>query len=275
MFCMSMSVKENNNNFNSFSVWVLLLLCILLLTFSTSDFLAFFILFEGSLIPIFLLILGWGYQPERVPASNFLLFYTLTASLPLLLALLKIQSSLQSLDFSVLISLGGGFSSLVFLAVSVAFLVKIPLYLIHLWLPKAHVEAPVAGSMILAGVLLKLGAYGIIRVYSFIFFELKGFSLVFASITLVGGVISSLICLRQTDVKALVAYSSVAHISLVILGVTIDTKIALRGMIVVLIAHGLRSSGLFRLVGIIYTRTGTRRILLIRRSITLAPVLSF
>jgi NADH-ubiquinone oxidoreductase chain 4 len=127
----------------------------------------FYLFFERSLIPTLLLILGWGYQPERLQAGVYLLFYTLFASLPLLVGIFYLINYSFSVSFYLLKD-QSIFSSLFYLCIIFAFLVKMPIFLVHLWLPKAHVEAPVSGSIILAGVLLKLGGYGLLRVYPFI-----------------------------------------------------------------------------------------------------------
>ncbi|RWS05998.1 NADH dehydrogenase subunit 4 (mitochondrion)-like protein, partial [Dinothrombium tinctorium] len=156
------------------------------------------------LIPTLFLILGWGYQPERVQAGIYLLFYTLLASLPLLVGILFVYNYLCSLCLFLLYG-AGPFTGM-------------PMFMVHLWLPRAHVEAPVSGSMILAGVLLKLGGYGLVRVFPLLYRFGFSFRFVWISLSLVGGVFVSLFCLRQTDLRSLIAYSSVAHMGMVIGG---------------------------------------------------------
>nr|QVT15622.1 NADH dehydrogenase subunit 4 [Simocephalus sibiricus] len=273
MLMMSFYVKSYKNFPQPFSVLSFLMLIFLIFSFSTSNVLIFYIMFEATLIPIFLLVMGWGYQPERITASYFLLFYTLTASLPLLLSVLYVDKSLMTLDFTIL-SFSSMSGMILFWGLVLAFLIKLPIYLGHLWLPKAHVEAPVAGSMILAGVLLKLGGYGLIRISPLIQESMKMASNQLIPLGLLGGMLASLICLRQVDCKSLVAYSSVAHMALVIVGLAMNTFYGMAGAVIIMIAHGICSSGLFALVGMIYERTSTRNLIMLRGMITCAPLLS-
>lgn len=213
----SQSIYRSGNYYEAFTINVIFLLIFLFLTFSRISLFGFYLFFEMSLIPTMFLILGWGYQPERLQAGVYLLFYTLLASLPLLVGIFYINDLLMCIDISVLV--GRGFvNELLYYRMVMAFLVKMPMFLVHLWLPKAHVEAPVAGSMILAGILLKLGGYGLLRVMPFISVVGVKVNFIWVGVRLVGGVLVRLVCLRQVDLKALIAYSSVAHMGIVLGG---------------------------------------------------------
>nr|YP_009123704.1 NADH dehydrogenase subunit 4 [Euastacus armatus]AJN90578.1 NADH dehydrogenase subunit 4 [Euastacus armatus] len=268
----SQGIKKTNNFYSMFLFVSLILLTVLLLTFCSTDYLMFYVSFESSLIPMLILILGWGYQPERIQAGIYMLFYTLFASLPLLVSLLSLYSLMGSSSMGLMFSVSGSSLKILWYFCTIfAFLVKLPLYMFHLWLPKAHVEAPVAGSMILAGVLLKLGGYGLIRILT-IFSDInKVFSWLWVSIGILGGVIVSLMCLRQVDMKSLIAYSSVAHMGLVLSGLIVGSVWGLNGAVVVMVGHGLCSSGLFCLANMVYERLGSRSLMISKGLLNFMP----
>nr|YP_009995488.1 NADH dehydrogenase subunit 4 [Ochthebius sculptoides]QNP09943.1 NADH dehydrogenase subunit 4 [Ochthebius sculptoides] len=256
---------------NLFMFLIIMLIISLYLTFSTMNLFVFYLFFEMSLIPTLILIIGWGYQPERIQAGVYLLFYTMLASLPMMIAIFFYYYSQNSLDFYYFNNLNYFF---LYLSMNLVFFIKMPMYFVHLWLPKAHVEAPVSGSMILAGIMLKLGGYGLLRVMKmFLEIGLK-INYYFIVISLVGGVIISLMCLRQMDIKSLIAYSSVSHMGLVLAGIMTMNYWGLVGAFLMMIAHGLCSSGLFCLANMNYERLMSRSLFLNKGLINLMPSLS-
>nr|YP_010892823.1 NADH dehydrogenase subunit 4 [Nannoperca australis]WJQ22527.1 NADH dehydrogenase subunit 4 [Nannoperca australis] len=265
----SHTASEPINRQRMFIMLLTSLQIFLILAFSATEILMFYVMFEATLIPTLILITRWGNQTERLNAGTYFLFYTLAGSLPLLVALLLLQNnmgtlSLLTLQYSDPFLLLTNADKLWWAGCLLAFLVKMPLYGVHLWLPKAHVEAPVAGSMILAAVLLKLGGYGMMRMMIMLEPLTKELSYPFIIFALWGVIMTGSICLRQTDLKSLIAYSSVSHMGLVVGGILIQTPWGFTGALILMIAHGLTSSALFCLANTNYERTHSRTMVLAR-----------
>jgi NADH-quinone oxidoreductase subunit M len=231
--------------------------------FCALDFIGFYMFFEAVLIPMFLIIGVWG-GPRRVYAAFKFFLYTLLGSVLMLLAIIAIYFHTGTTDIAVLVrgtDIPLEWQYWLWLAFFASFAVKVPMWPVHTWLPDAHVEAPTAGSVILAGVLLKMGAYGFIRFSIPILPEASEFftPLVY-TLSVVAVIYTSLVALAQEDMKKLIAYSSVAHMGFVTIGIFSATPQGMEGALIQMLAHGLVSGALFLCVGVIYDRIHTREI---------------
>nr|YP_009726136.1 NADH dehydrogenase subunit 4 [Aenasius arizonensis]QHR84897.1 NADH dehydrogenase subunit 4 [Aenasius arizonensis] len=256
-------VSKIDSNIKLYSLVILALMIILFLSFASMNLLMFYLFFEISLIPVFMLIMGWGYQYERINASMYMLIYTLFFSLPMMVLIYMFYLMFNSLSFFMLLKMMMNLDYWVYMIyffMYMVFMVKLPLFLVHIWLPKAHVEAPVAGSMILAGVMLKLGGYGLMRMMMLMLMSIT-LNMLFMELGMVGMLLLSLLCLRQYDLKKLVAYSSVVHMMMMMMGLFSMTFWGYLGGYFMMVGHGLCSSGLFILVNYMYMRSKSRNIL--------------
>lgn len=243
---------------------LLLLDLLLLLVFSTLDILFFYIFFEAILIPMYIMIGVWGSRERKIRAVYLFFFFTLMGSLCMLLALLYIYVTFGTLNYEFLYFNDFSLTEQywLWLAFFLSFATKIPLFPFHIWLPEAHVEAPSVGSVLLAGILLKLGVYGFLRfnIHLFPYASLYFSPLVYV-LSIIGIVYASFTALRQTDLKRIVAYSSVAHMNLVTMGIFSFNTLGLEGSILQSISHGFVSGAMFLLIGMLYKRYHSRLII--------------
>nr|YP_009034071.1 NADH dehydrogenase subunit 4 [Sypharochiton pelliserpentis]AHZ60680.1 NADH dehydrogenase subunit 4 [Sypharochiton pelliserpentis] len=278
MILSSMKILFSKFNSNFFCNMIIFLNLVIILMFVQKNLFLLYIFFESSLIPTLTLILIWGYQPERLQASMYLIIYTVMGALPLLINFLYIYSMNGHLSFFLKWSFPYFNSDISFSVwwffLMFAFLIKLPIFSVHLWLPKAHVEAPVAGSMILAALLLKLGGYGLLRMVNLVFIINMKIFIFFMSLALVGGLISSMICIRQVDMKSLIAYSSVGHMGIMVAGLFSSSLWGMTGGVLMMVGHAFSSSGLFYIANVLYEKSGSRSILISKGFISILPSLS-
>jgi len=261
-FCILASWESISMRVKEYMIAFLVLECLLIGVFTALDTILFYLFFEGSLIPMFLIIGIWGGQ-RRVYASFKFFLYTLVGSLLMLLAVMAMYGVAGTTDITVLLktSFPASMQRWLWLAFFASFAVKMPMWPVHTWLPDAHVEAPTAGSVILAGILLKMGGYGFVRFSLPMFPEASAYfaPLVFA-LSVIAIIYTSLVALVQTDMKKLIAYSSVAHMGFVTMGLFSMTEQGVQGAIFQMVSHGFVSGALFLCVGVVYDRLHTREI---------------
>jgi proton-translocating NADH-quinone oxidoreductase chain M len=251
----------NTELLKEYLIALLLTNLFLLFVFSALDLLVFYIFFEAILIPMYLLIGLWGSRERKIRAVYLFFFYTLVGSLLMLLGLLYIYSTTGTFSLEYLLTWNFTFEEQCWLWLSffISFASKVPIFPFHIWLPEAHVEAPTVGSVLLAGIMLKLGVYGFIRFSLTLFPDACLFFSPFVYLLCVTGVVYASLCaIRQTDLKRIIAYSSIAHMNLVVLGIFSFNVIGLEGSVLQSISHGFVSGAMFLLVGVLYERYHSR-----------------
>ncbi|WP_336279412.1 NADH-quinone oxidoreductase subunit M [Bartonella sp. CB175] len=261
-FCILASWETIQDRLKVYMIAFLLLEVAIIGVFCALDAILFYVFFEGSLIPMFIIIGVWG-GPRRVYASMKFFLYTLLGSVLMLVAIMFMYWEAKTLDIPTLTAYQFPARTQIWLwlAFFASFAVKMPMWPVHTWLPDAHVEAPTAGSVILAGVLLKLGGYGFLR-FSLPMFPIASanFAPVVFTLSLIAIIYTSLVALVQNDIKKLIAYSSVAHMGYVTMGIFAMNEQGIQGAIYQMLSHGLISAALFLCVGVIYDRLHTREI---------------
>src|SRR6266542_3211525 len=262
VLCVGASWTNVHSQVREYMIAFLVLETMMVGIFCALDFVLFYVFFEGVLIPMFVIIGVWG-GPRRVYAAFKFFLYTLLGSVLSLLAILAVYLQTGSTDIEVALShsFPADLQKWLWLAFFASFAVKVPMWPVHTWLPDAHVEAPTAGSVILAGILLKMGGYGFIR-FSLPMFPLASayFTPLIFALSAIAVIYTSFVALAQTDMKKLVAYSSIAHMGFVTMGLFALTSEAVQGAMIQMLSHGLVSAGLFLIVGVVYDRIHTRDI---------------
>ena len=274
LFCLLRAYRAHQAE-RSIRLTISALVVVCSLFFCRTGLLSLYLFFEVSLIPIFFLVLGWGYQRERLTASKALFFYTFSSSIPLLLTILRGNRRGVTFLHQTESSLGGtGMAGATSLCIIVAFLVKLPIFGVHIWLPKAHVEAPVIGSIFLAAILLKIGGFGILKVYTTLREYRYTSVLVFRS-SAWRFVIIRISCFQRSDMKVLIAFSSVRHMALILVLLVRGRECGTQGGLMIMLGHGVRSSIMFFLRYLVYLNSSTRSLILNKRIKTKGGLVSF
>jgi NADH-quinone oxidoreductase subunit M len=260
--CILASWESIHVRVKEYMICFLVLETLMIGTFAALDLLQFYIFFEGGLIPMFLIIGIWGGK-RRIYATFKFFLYTLAGSVLMMLAIMAMYWQAGTTDIAVLLKHGfpSGMQYWLWIAFFASFAVKMPMWPVHTWLPDAHVEAPTAGSVILAGILLKMGGYGLLRFSLPMFPEASAYFAPFVfTLSVIAIVYTSLVAMMQEDIKKLIAYSSVAHMGYVTMGIFTLTQEGIQGAVFQMVSHGFVSGALFLCVGVIYDRMHTREI---------------
>lgn len=269
-YSISYKVKE-------FIIMLLLTEWMLINVFAVLDLFFFYIFFEGVLIPMFIIIGVWGSRQRKIHAAYQFFFYTLFGSILMLLGIISIYSEIGTTDIQILsqVEFSNSRQLILWLAFFCSFAVKVPMLPVHIWLPEAHVEAPTAGSVILAGILLKLGTYGIVRFMIPMFpYAMTYFTPLVFTMCVIGIIYSAATTIRQIDLKKIIAYSSVAHMNFALLGLFTNNTQGLEGSLFFMLGHGVVSSALFLCIGMLYDRYHTRNLLYYGGIVQVMPIFS-
>jgi NADH-quinone oxidoreductase subunit M len=282
LFPLSIVATDPHHDDKAYLAWMLLLEAGVMGSFISLDLFVFFIFFEIVLVPMYFLIGGWGYEQRVYAATKFFLFTMLGSAFMFVGIIATVfiarDNGVGRITFDLIeLAEGANFAAStgrwLFFAFAVAFAVKVPIFPLHTWLPDAHTQAPTAGSVVLAGVMLKLGTYGFLRFGLYLFPEASRWSRpLFLTLGVIGITYGAIVAAMQNDLKRLVAYSSIAHLGFIVLGTFAFTSQAISGSVMQMISHGISTGALFLLVGMIYERRHTREIAKLRGIQQVAPV---
>nr|ALR69348.1 NADH dehydrogenase subunit 4 [Bemisia tabaci] len=254
------------NLYSTYNKSMFIMLTLLMLTFYSWNLMMFYLMFEISMIIVLSIIMTWGYQPERVEAALFMIMMTVLTSLPFIISMVNNSTNLSLWNIQYM-----KVNNWEYMSLMLVFMMKMPTMFLHMWLPKVHVESPVQGSMILASILLKLGSYGLIRVTTVNVKLNSKLEWIIMSFSLCTTLAMTMICFIQTDLKTMIAYSSVVHMTTVFAAITLNKAKAMLGSMHIMIGHGMCSAGLFYMANVMYKTSKSRSIILNKGIFSMSP----